>query len=242
MSCVSLLIIHAINMTTRITVKNEVGRPVNPNEKWEGVYEHGRYVANRITDEWTSFEKSIKEHEAPGIPDTKEGEFVEAELVKQWQRGNGDWEFIYGNQNVSINPYCNTRMVYRLPQQPKEQEKEKTAIETLAQFTGSDIHYLHDKNRLIMAMESYASQQTTTLQATLNDQCAAYDKLVEELDNRVVAKDTRISELEARVKELEGALQKLANATTNWPYGHSIPEMAKIATNALKVNTLKGEK
>lgn len=113
-------------MTThKITVKNEVGREVNPNEKWEGVYEHGRYIANRVTDDWISFEQSVKEYDAPNIPDTKEEEFVEAELVWQVKNRLGwidtdDHKYMEGEGFI-------TRQIYRLVQQPKEQEKEKTA-------------------------------------------------------------------------------------------------------------------
>lgn len=34
----------------------------------------------------------------------------------------------------------------------------KTAIEILVEFTGTDIHLLHSKNRIIMAMEAYHAQ------------------------------------------------------------------------------------
>lgn len=40
----------------------------------------------------------------------------------------------------------------------------KTAIETLVEFTGKEATYLHDKNRIIMAMEQYATLQTSSLQ------------------------------------------------------------------------------
>ncbi len=120
-------------MTTRITVKNEVGRPLNP---------HTLYTDDPFLNyAYAKFEQSVKPYPCPGIPDTKEGEFVEAELVWQY-RINRDlveagihkelkWADCPNVEIVTAMPdMC--RQIYRLAQQPKEQEKEKTAKELIA--------------------------------------------------------------------------------------------------------------
>lgn len=135
-------------------------------------------------------------------------------------------------------------------QQPKEQEKEKTAE---GSNFGNNNHLKPcpfcagtEKDHVVILGYKSPYYRVTCCNCNVVLEDDRKDKVQGKWNDRnglswdkadYLTLENTVSELEARVKELEGALKQLADATTNWPYGHSIPEMAKIATNALKTNT-----
>lgn len=96
----------------KITVNNEIGREVNP---WESFY------SDKLTfgrcNEYHEAEKNIQSYSAPNIPNTKEGEFVEAELVSQYKDDQiNDWrdcnEATF--KGLNINRFIETRQIWKL--------------------------------------------------------------------------------------------------------------------------------
>jgi len=75
-----------MNQPTAIIVTEYVGRPVNPFEKLQPVYEHGQYVANEYNDKWAKFEADVLYSPCPSIANTEPCKTVMAEL--KWQHPN----------------------------------------------------------------------------------------------------------------------------------------------------------
>lgn len=227
-------------MTTPITVKNEVGREQNPNYLFKDTDIEEENLHEAVSNlRYNKFEQSVKSYPCPGIPDTKEGEFVEAELVWQctynwdlskWYDVSNEW--YEDMENATANKY---RQIYRLPQQPKEQEKEKTAED--------EYHVCHDCQLawLLNCSEfdkcgsdkSYPRELRKLVERDYNNKIPVSITVERGYDMGKSSQSTRISELEARVKELEGALVEIASYT--YPYS-SIGKAVTIATNALKTD------
>lgn len=104
-----------------------MGREVNP---WESFY------SDKLTfgrcNEYHEAEKNIQSYSAPNIPNTKEGEFVEAELVwqlfdhdrEQWQDGDQSPECTWEKFQSF---YRTTRQIWKLTKVKEIESVEQAA-------------------------------------------------------------------------------------------------------------------
>lgn len=247
-------------MTTPITVKNEVGREKNPFINCNGRHRPAPCCSDCECDHWDRFEQSVKEHDAPNIPDTKEGKFVEAELVWQYKPYNDtEWNTEQSGKTRPFHSEIEHRQIYRLPQQPKGgpdlkqlekrvdefientsaedykkmfDEMDKEAKEQEKEKTAEEIDYMEGRQ----PFERYPKLAECLQYAACNWKVdmSTWSELLSEINqvcSQTASASTRISELERALTEIKGTVTQ--GGMLN---GSRLAHIKSVATNALKVN------
>lgn len=201
---------------------------------------------------------SVKDGKSDGInvmdsngkntPDTKEGEFVEAELVWQYKPYNDtEWNTEQIGKTRPFHSEIEHRQIYRLiPPQPKGgpdlkqlekrvdefientsaedykkmfDEMDKEAKEQEKEKTAEEIDYMEGRQ----PFERYPNLAECLQYAACNwkSDMSTWNELLSEINQvcqQTASKDARIAELEARVKELEGALKEIEDLCVSVRY------------------------
>jgi hypothetical protein len=103
--------------SVKITVKDHVGREVNPYEQ----FTNDDFPFKEINQKWKQFEATVQLYRCPELANTKPGEVVEAELV--WRHANSYGGYTYTEQ---MTGYVTEEQIYRLV--PKEEKSDYTTI------------------------------------------------------------------------------------------------------------------